>query len=292
MTSAVEGPLPDDISTDQPESAKLWLSISTGAASGRRIAVVGPQFVIGRDQSCNLRLGSPLVSKLHAALLRRDGKVFVRDLGSTNGTILNGRPIRNGEAEVQPGDRVQIGPLVATLSTGTEQREVEPVEDQVITWLRPEGDGNGAEQIGWDDTLTIPTRDADEPSSEAEFEIKCEIIQNVLVVTPQCSALDDHEIVENLRVQLRALYDAPAARGRRQFAIRGPLDSPGDRRALGPPSPARSRRRGLANLPGACPRHGCASSSAPHHARRMLPNPRRGRLGRVAWPVKKAISND
>jgi anti-anti-sigma factor len=215
MTFESQGSTPDEIPinrTDRTAPAELWLSISAGAARGRRIAVTGEQFVIGRDRSCNLRLGSPMVSKLHAALLRREGRVFLRDLGSTNGTILNGRPIRNGEVEVQTGDRIQIGPIVATVLTGPEVREAEPVEDQVIGWLRPEGDEHGTEQIGWDDTLTIPTRDAEDPTSDGDYEIKCEVIQNVLIVTPKTSALDDDDTVEKLRVHLRALYDSPTPR--------------------------------------------------------------------------------
>jgi anti-anti-sigma factor len=215
MMTRAQGAFPDEVPVTRPaqnEPANLWLNISAGAARGRRIAVTGVKFVIGRDQSCNLRLGSPMVSKLHAALLRHDGRAFLRDLGSTNGTILNGRPFRNSEFEVHPGDRIQIGPIVATLVNRPEEWEVEPVEDQVIDWLRPDGADDAPEQIGWDDTLTIPTRDADDPGVETEYQIKCEVIQGVLVVTPQTSALDDADTVEKLRVQLRALYDAPTPR--------------------------------------------------------------------------------
>jgi anti-anti-sigma factor len=215
MTRIEKAARTDERRTDRPDQTKpadLWLQINTGAAKGRRIAVNGARFVIGRDRSCNLRLGSPLVSKLHAAILRRDGRVFLRDLGSTNGTLVSGRPVRNREIEVRAGDRIQIGPIVATLATGPEAPETERDEDRVIGWLRQEGDDNGGAQLGCDDTLTIPTRNEGTGPSESDFEIKCEVIQNVLVVTPQSSALDDPEIVENLRVQLRALYDAPAPR--------------------------------------------------------------------------------
>jgi len=215
MTNAAQEALPHDAPTagpSQAESTELWLSVSAGAARGRLIALSGPRFVIGRDQSCNLRLGSPLVSKLHAALLRRDGRVFLRDLGSTNGTVLNGRPFRNSELEVHQGDRIQIGPIIATLAAGPQQPESDQVEDQVAGWLRTHQADDRSEQIGWDDTLTLPTRGADEPSSDGGPQIKCEIIQNVLVVTPQASALDDLEIVERLRGHLRALFDSPTPR--------------------------------------------------------------------------------
>jgi anti-anti-sigma factor len=216
MVNRAQDALPDGLSmppADCTAPDDLWLKISAGAASGRRIAVTSNRFVIGRDQTCNLRLGSPMVSKLHAALLCRDSRVFLRDLGSTNGTILNGRPFRNSEFEVHPGDRIQIGPIVATVARGwAEEHEAEPVEDQVAGWLRPGGDQSGIQQIGWDDTLTIPTWDPDETTSENECEIKCEVIQNVLVVTPKTSALDDSETVEKLRGYLRSLYDSATPR--------------------------------------------------------------------------------
>jgi pSer/pThr/pTyr-binding forkhead associated (FHA) protein len=48
------------------------------------------------------------VSQLHARVFRRDGAVFIDDLGSTNGTFLNGRKLTTAEP-VAKGDRLQIG---------------------------------------------------------------------------------------------------------------------------------------------------------------------------------------
>src|SRR5207247_1907554 len=59
---------------------------------------------------CHLRPASPLISKRHCALLVQGEKIFVRDFDSTNGTLLNGRPVK-GEQELKNDDRLQIGPL-------------------------------------------------------------------------------------------------------------------------------------------------------------------------------------
>ncbi|HKB02495.1 MAG TPA: FHA domain-containing protein, partial [Gemmataceae bacterium] len=72
--------------------------------------VTSADFVIGRDPQCQLRPASPAVSKQHCALSARDGKVYLRDCGSTNGTFLNDEQIA-GEREVQTGDRLRVGPL-------------------------------------------------------------------------------------------------------------------------------------------------------------------------------------
>ena len=94
---------------------RVQLRVMVGKAKGRLVEVQGPRFVIGRDPSCQLRPSSQSVSRIQAIIERREGKVFVRDPGSTNGTILNDRQLRGEEAEVTDGDRLEIGPLQFTL---------------------------------------------------------------------------------------------------------------------------------------------------------------------------------
>ena len=68
------------------------------------------KFMIGRDPDCQLRPASQAVSKKHCAIEVRDGRVFVADIGSTNGTVVRGDVIA-GEVEVQSGDALKVGPL-------------------------------------------------------------------------------------------------------------------------------------------------------------------------------------
>jgi hypothetical protein len=63
--------------------------------------------VIGRHGSCAVRVANTSVSRRHAAVSRRGGLCSVRDLGSSNGTTLNGRPI--DVAELCRGDRLTLG---------------------------------------------------------------------------------------------------------------------------------------------------------------------------------------
>src|SRR5919202_1000117 len=91
---------------------KLSLVVLTpGKQEGKVLEIKGPQFLVGRDPECQLRPASPLISKRHCAILQREGKVFVRDFGSTNGTFLNDQPVK-GEAELHHDDRLKIGPLL------------------------------------------------------------------------------------------------------------------------------------------------------------------------------------
>lgn len=89
---------------------KLSLVVAQGVHTGKTIPVTSADFVIGRDPQCQLRPASPAVSKQHCGISVREGKVFVRDCGSTNGTFLNGEQIA-GEREAKAGDRLRVGPL-------------------------------------------------------------------------------------------------------------------------------------------------------------------------------------
>jgi pSer/pThr/pTyr-binding forkhead associated (FHA) protein len=90
---------------------KLSLVVkAAGAQEGKVLPISLSQFVIGRDPQCHLRPASPMISKRHCALVQRDGKVFIQDFGSTNGTSVNDQPVKN-ESELHNGDRLKIGPL-------------------------------------------------------------------------------------------------------------------------------------------------------------------------------------
>jgi len=83
---------------------------SEGKAFGSSIPVTLSQFVIGRDPQCQLRPASAVISKRHCAVITRNGKVFIRDFDSTNGTFLNDEPVK-GERELKADDTLKVGPL-------------------------------------------------------------------------------------------------------------------------------------------------------------------------------------
>ncbi len=190
---------------------EVWLRVQVGAAKGRTVSIIGPKFLIGRDRNCHLRLGSAMVSKHHASIEFRDGRIFVSDMGSTNGTIVNGRTLRTTESEVHDGDRIQIGPVVATLVAGPEPGPGGKVEEIVAGWMHGDGDASRPYHGESQPTLSLPATgqaDADEP----EERIQHEVIQDVLVITPHVSELDDPEVIELLRSHLHALYEQPMPR--------------------------------------------------------------------------------
>jgi predicted component of type VI protein secretion system len=91
---------------------KLSLMVMTpgNKMEGKAIPITLAQFVIGRDPQCQLRPASAVISKRHCAVLVREGKVFVRDFDSTNGTFVNEEQVK-GEVPVKDGDELRIGPI-------------------------------------------------------------------------------------------------------------------------------------------------------------------------------------
>jgi hypothetical protein len=65
------------------------------------------ELVIGRAPGCEVTLSNDSVSRRHARLLCRGGAWVIQDLGSTNGTIVNGMAV--GRCQLRPGDRLELG---------------------------------------------------------------------------------------------------------------------------------------------------------------------------------------
>ncbi|NQV24692.1 MAG: FHA domain-containing protein [Rhodopirellula sp.] len=93
--------------------------------------VVESDVVIGRGKDCNLRVLSNDVSRQHCRLVIGESHVAVRDLGSGNGTQLNGQQVEpNVDSSLISGDIVRIGPLVMKVefeAAPVQAAEVEPV---------------------------------------------------------------------------------------------------------------------------------------------------------------------
>jgi hypothetical protein len=76
-------------------------------SAGLLESAAGGRLLLGRSPSCQLVFADDTVSRRHAELCFAEGRWMLRDLGSSNGTWVNGRRIV--EAEVAPGDDVQLG---------------------------------------------------------------------------------------------------------------------------------------------------------------------------------------
>jgi pSer/pThr/pTyr-binding forkhead associated (FHA) protein len=91
------------------------LKVLGGKFQGKLIPLNTKKFLVGREQDCHLRPNSDMVSRHHCIFLVDDFTVRLRDLGSTNGTRVNGELVRH-ETVLADGDRISIGKLELELS--------------------------------------------------------------------------------------------------------------------------------------------------------------------------------
>ncbi|MCI0642883.1 MAG: FHA domain-containing protein [Gemmataceae bacterium] len=138
--------------------------MTAGKAQGQRLPITLSQFTIGRDPQCNLRPASAMISKRHCAILIRDGKVFLRDFDSTNGTFVNEVQIK-GEAPLKNDDVLKVGPLEFKVAIEIRPQATKPTpppadttDDEsvaaMLLALQEDGGKTGVEQS--DDESSIP----------------------------------------------------------------------------------------------------------------------------------------
>jgi hypothetical protein len=89
---------------DAPE---VTIDVKEPGKPARRMPVTGAQLRIGRASECELVLTDTRVSRRHARLQARGGVLVLTDLGSTNGTLVNGHRVT--EVVLGAGDRIQVG---------------------------------------------------------------------------------------------------------------------------------------------------------------------------------------
>ena len=122
----------------------------------RSFSVVRDMTVIGRREDCDLRIPLGEVSRKHCRMVRDGDTLRLEDLGSSNGTYLNGTRVER-EATLNPGDSIQVGPVVFVL-----QVDNYPADDE----LRPITIGT-AETAAADGEVTELTEVSEQPASRA-----------------------------------------------------------------------------------------------------------------------------
>jgi hypothetical protein len=154
------------------------LRVVEGPFSGRTIRVPQGKLVIGREKDCQLRLDSDSVSRHHCVLLLDEYALRIRDLGSKNGTIVNGTRI-GGESILQHDDTVSIDQLTFEIDLGKSADDViiadagaEPAVTQSALADTGMIDGDTGQSVpadtltDWRASTPVPSQD-DPPASKA-----------------------------------------------------------------------------------------------------------------------------
>jgi pSer/pThr/pTyr-binding forkhead associated (FHA) protein len=121
---------------------KAFLQVLSGARQGLNVPIEpGAVLVIGRKRG-DLLFDDPLVSSRHCQVASRDGKFTLKDLGSTNGTFVEGRLTH--EVTLRPGVEISVGANRMMLYVGEEPAEdleasARPASSQLdVAWLLDE----------------------------------------------------------------------------------------------------------------------------------------------------------
>ena len=103
----------------QRRDAAIWaIDVEKGARSlrGLHVDILGP-VVVGRSPSADIVIDEPYVSSMHARFSLQGPAIVLEDMGSTNGTLVNGHAIAQA-VTLREGDEVQVGDTIMRVSRG------------------------------------------------------------------------------------------------------------------------------------------------------------------------------
>ena len=106
---------------EAPKGGKGKIIITTGLQEGNTIPLLLNQLTVGRATSkanWEISLQDPSVSRPHARLNLENGNWHIRDLGSQNGTMVNGKPIDAHGVKLTDGDIVVFGSTMVLFRAG------------------------------------------------------------------------------------------------------------------------------------------------------------------------------
>jgi pSer/pThr/pTyr-binding forkhead associated (FHA) protein len=135
------------------------LIVSSGKSAGRAISIKRNRLLIGRADECDVRPLSDEVSRRHCAVLVGPAEVWVEDLGSRNGTFVNGARIGE-KTRVSDGDMIRVGSLELKVSC-SDPAAKGGTEDDVSRWLmaddKPAGMFDTTQQVPVSNGQHVPS---------------------------------------------------------------------------------------------------------------------------------------
>jgi pSer/pThr/pTyr-binding forkhead associated (FHA) protein len=113
------------------------LLVRTGSLRGRRLPIRTPVVNVGRADFNDIVLAEPSVSTTHAKLQRREGLWVISDLGSTNGTYVEGEPV-TGDTALPPGTTIRFGDVAVLFEPHDEAPTARPEGTRVTDRVEAE----------------------------------------------------------------------------------------------------------------------------------------------------------
>lgn len=149
-----------------------WLEGLTDNVKGKRLELRGDSFLIGRGSKADIQLEDPQTSREHARLTYADGKLTLEDLGSTQGTYVNGDAIKT--TVLKQGDRLRFGGSLFHLHVAKGVlAEVGARQDEIATAMEPE-DAVATQLASEDDLGTVLSSDRREVGERQDATVRAE----------------------------------------------------------------------------------------------------------------------
>jgi pSer/pThr/pTyr-binding forkhead associated (FHA) protein/anti-anti-sigma regulatory factor len=207
---------------------KLYLIVAKGKQQGQPIRIDSELFMMGSDKMCQLRSQLPGIGRQHCIITNRDRKVFIRDLGSGEKTVINGELLPPDSAwPLHASDRVEVGPLEFMVQFSERALSKRDLEEWALRCLDEHERGHGLteelELMSRKETAVnaskaaeaiIDRLNAQRGLVKGRLRIGLELgvtvvrINDAQLVDDEELALIDKEIRENLsRANLRVLLD-------------------------------------------------------------------------------------
>jgi FHA domain-containing protein len=118
-----DAPPPPDLPVEQPAQTMIYKApatpipdapppepereVVTLTVAGRKQEISAPRVVLGRSRECDVRIADVNISRRHAELRQEGATYWIKDLGSTNGVVVNGRQVER--ERLRDGDRITLG---------------------------------------------------------------------------------------------------------------------------------------------------------------------------------------
>lgn len=135
------------------------LIIQTGKLAGKTLVVPAKVVLIGRDEGCYIRMGSPDISRKHCTLCSTADGIVVEDLGSSNGTFVNDARIA-GPTILKGHDLLRVGPAIFLV----EGPKPATKDDDIVDWLT---DGDSKTGMLSDEDTAIHSMSKSKPDQPA-----------------------------------------------------------------------------------------------------------------------------
>ena len=139
------------------------LIVASGKSAGRSISIKRNKLLIGRAEECDVRPLSEEVSRRHCAVIVGPADVWIEDLGSRNGTFVNGTKITE-KTKLADGDMIRVGSLELKVSCTKPAAPAAGGGDDVSHWLMADDEASASS----DTTRSLPVAKKTEPAEAAD----------------------------------------------------------------------------------------------------------------------------